>query len=90
MYGDNWHKNFVDLNPVYANERHDRAVKRANVIVEDMGKYLVENYKDKLLKVRKMKWILGKRLDYLQLQKLSTHQRNEYGKVVSNYQKVLN
>ena len=50
-YGDNWHTNFKDLNPGWAQKRHERAVNHAKKIVDKMTLQLKGRYENEELKV---------------------------------------
>ena len=45
FYGSNFHDNFKDLNPSWAQKKHQRAVEKANEITADIGRSLKPEYK---------------------------------------------
>jgi hypothetical protein len=71
-YGDNWHSNFVDLNPSWAKARHQRAVDRADEIVGSLSKNLLGKIHKKQLKIFETDVDKGKRLTLKELRNLKS------------------
>ena len=80
--GDNFHTNFVDLNPKWAATRHDRAMKMAQKIRDRIGAVVKLQVEKQTVKEYEKEFKKGRRLEYGELKVLKTDIKDVYTKVI--------
>jgi hypothetical protein len=51
MYNSNFHKNFIDLNPIYSQQRNDRAKRLASYWLKKIKEFLKNKVKEEMRKI---------------------------------------
>ena len=86
----NFHTNFVDLNPSWAQARHERAVKAANKVLEKVKIQMSYVVDEKAILIFKQQVRKGKRLDFDEIGELKPASRQAYKEVMQQKDDEIN
>ena len=86
----NFHTNFVDLNPEWANKRHERAVKMANKMLDRIKISVGGDYKKKHMTIFRKDVTAGKRISYTELRNLQGDYKDIYKTVIKQKDREIN